>query len=74
MGSAIAYIHPDKPLSLFINEVGVSQKRPCDRRRVSFEMARFSVAVPGQEVRPCTFSAVVRLISGYRRSALAVDQ
>lgn len=26
MGSAIAYIHPDKPLSLFINEVGVSEK------------------------------------------------
>jgi len=26
MGSAIAYIHPDKPLSLFINEVGVSER------------------------------------------------
>ena len=26
MASAIAYVHPDKPLSLFINEVGVSQK------------------------------------------------
>lgn len=24
MGSAIAYVHPDKPLALFINEVGVS--------------------------------------------------
>lgn len=26
MASAIAYIHPDKPLALFINEVGVSGK------------------------------------------------
>lgn len=26
MASAIAYLHPDKPLQLFINEVGVSQR------------------------------------------------
>jgi ribosomal protein S18 acetylase RimI-like enzyme len=26
MGSAIAYVHPDKPLQLFINEVGVSER------------------------------------------------
>jgi ribosomal protein S18 acetylase RimI-like enzyme len=26
MASAIAYVHPDKPLQLFINEVGVSQR------------------------------------------------
>lgn len=26
MASAIAYVHPDKPLALFINEVGVSAK------------------------------------------------
>lgn len=26
MGSAIAYVHPDKPLALFINEVGVSER------------------------------------------------
>ena len=26
MGSAIAYVHPDKPLALFINEVGVSRR------------------------------------------------
>lgn len=26
MGSAIAYVHPDKPLALFINEVGVSAR------------------------------------------------
>lgn len=26
MGSAIAYVHPDKPLALFINELGVSER------------------------------------------------
>jgi len=26
MASAIAYVHPDKPLQLFINEVGVAEK------------------------------------------------
>jgi ribosomal protein S18 acetylase RimI-like enzyme len=26
MASGIAYVHPDKPLSLFINEVGVSER------------------------------------------------
>lgn len=26
MASAIAYVHPDKPLQLFINEVGVSRR------------------------------------------------
>lgn len=26
MASAITYVHPDKPLSMFINEVGVSEK------------------------------------------------
>jgi aminoglycoside 6'-N-acetyltransferase I len=26
MASAIAYVHPDKPLQLFINEVGVAQR------------------------------------------------
>ena len=26
MASAIAYVHPDKPLALFINEVGVSAR------------------------------------------------
>jgi ribosomal protein S18 acetylase RimI-like enzyme len=26
MASALAYVHPDKPLQLFINEVGVSQR------------------------------------------------
>jgi ribosomal protein S18 acetylase RimI-like enzyme len=32
MASAIAYVHPDKPLQLFINEVGVSER--CQRQGV----------------------------------------
>lgn len=37
MASAITYVHPDKPLQLFINEVGVSsrfQRRGLGRRLV----------------------------------------
>lgn len=38
MASGISYVHPDKPLSLFINEVGVShrfQRQGLGRRLVS---------------------------------------
>jgi len=38
MATGIAYIHPDKPLSLFINEVGVSarhQRRGIGRRLIA---------------------------------------
>lgn len=32
MATAMAYVHPDKPLQLFINEVGVSER--CQRQGV----------------------------------------
>lgn len=38
MASAIAYVHPDKPLALFINEVGVAQR--CRRQGLGKRLMR----------------------------------
>jgi len=38
MASAIAYVHPDKPLHLFVNEVGVSER--CQRSGLGKRLMR----------------------------------